>query len=91
MRENRSLEVFYHGKRVGRLAETQDRLVAFQYDAQWLKDGFSVSPFSLPLRNDVFLPEEKSRERFGGMFGVFADSLPDSWGMLLLDRHLNLE
>jgi len=26
--------------------------------------------------------------RFNGLFGVFADSLPDSWGELLLDVHL---
>jgi len=36
----------------------------------------------------VFVPPEKCRERFGGLFGVFADSLPDSWGQLLLERHL---
>ena len=29
-----------------------------------------------------------SREYFRGMFGGFADSLPDSWGELLLDRIL---
>lgn len=26
--------------------------------------------------------------RFGGLFDVFADSLPDGWGQLLLDRYL---
>ena len=82
------LEVFYHGQLVGRLAETPDRLVAFQYDDDWIKNGFSLNPFSLPLDNRVFVPEEKSRERFGGLFGVFADSLPDAWGQLLLERYL---
>ncbi|MBQ8955425.1 MAG: type II toxin-antitoxin system HipA family toxin [Lachnospiraceae bacterium] len=85
---NKSLDVYYKGTMVGRLAETPDRLIAFQYDAGWLRSGFSISPFSLPLRPDVFVPDERSRERFGGLFGVFADSLPDSWGELLLDRYL---
>ena len=25
---------------------------------------------------------------FGGLFGVFADSLPDAWGQLLMNRML---
>ncbi|MBE6014423.1 MAG: type II toxin-antitoxin system HipA family toxin [Lachnospiraceae bacterium] len=85
---SKSLDVYYHGKLVGTLAETPDRLIAFQYSEEWIKTGFPISPFSLPLRNDVFIPEEKSRDRFGGLFGVFADSLPDAWGQLLLAKHL---
>lgn len=88
MNSTKTLNVLYHGRTVGRLAEMADRRVAFQYDAEWLKNGFSISPLSLPLRDDVFVPEEKSRERFRGLFGVFADSLPDSWGELLLNRYL---
>ncbi len=88
MRVNKTLDVYYHGMQVGTLAETPDKRIAFQYLSEWQKNGFSISPFSLPLRNDVFVPNERSLERFGGLFGVFADSLPDSWGQLLLDRHL---
>ena len=88
MTDNKKLEVYYQGKKVGTLAETPDRLVAFQYDEKWIDNGFSISPFSLPLKNEVFIPKESSRQRFGGLFGVFADSLPDSWGQLLLDRYL---
>ncbi len=75
----------YKGRLVGKLAETASGKVAFQYDEQWLADGFSLSPFSLPLRSDVFVP---SNYNYDGLFGVFADSLPDSWGRLLLDRFL---
>ena len=84
----KSLDVFYKGRIVGTLAETADRRVAFQYSDDWLNDGFSISPFSLPLKSDVFVPSMDSREYFRGMFGVFADSLPDNWGELLLDRTL---
>ena len=82
------LEVRCHGKLVGTLAEIPDKRIAFQYSSSWIKEGFSISPLSLPLRDDVFIPREQSREYFGGLFGVFADSLPDSWGQLLLDRYL---
>jgi serine/threonine-protein kinase HipA len=44
-----------------------------------------LSPLMLPLKPGVF--EDKKRT-FGGIFGVFNDSLPDGWGCLLLDRKL---
>lgn len=89
MTETRTLDVLYSGKPVGRLAEMPDRRIAFQYDNEWIRNGFSINPRSLPLRNNVYIPPENSRDRFGGLFGVFADSLPDSWGQLLLEKHLN--
>ncbi len=88
MRAGKTLDVYYHGRLVGTLAETPDKRIAFQYSTDWQKTGFSISPFSLPLRNDVYIPNDRSLDRFDGLFGVFADSLPDSWGGLLLDRYL---
>ena len=77
------LDVFYHNRPVGTMALYQNRLAAFEYDSDWLKDGFSVNPFSLPLEKKVFMPKI---DPFEGLFGVFADSLPDGWGRLLVDR-----
>ena len=77
------LKVFYNDILVGTLAKTPDRVFAFEYDLDWLNNGFSVSPFSLPLIKKVFIPKY---DPFGGLFGVFNDSLPDAWGRLLVDR-----
>ena len=77
------LKVFYNDILVGTLAKTPDRVVAFEYDSDWLNNGFSISPFSLPLIKKVFIPKY---DPFGGLFGVFNDSLPDAWGRLLVDR-----
>lgn len=77
------LDVFYHNRPVGTMALYQNRLAAFEYDSDWIKDGFSVNPFSLPLEKKVFMPKI---DPFEGLFGVFADSLPDGWGRLLVDR-----
>ena len=85
MEDYKYLQVFYNDKLVGTLAKTPDRLVAFEYDNEWLATGFSISPFSLPLQKKVYLPKF---EPFGGLFGVFNDSLPDGWGRLLVDRLL---
>lgn len=80
-----ALRVTYHDRLVGTLAENAAHRIAFAYEESWLKEGFSISPFSLPLRREVFVPR---KDTFDGLFGVFADSLPDAWGRLLLHRML---
>lgn len=78
-----SLKVYYNNKLVGTIKKS-DKLY-FQYDEEWVKNGFSISPLSLPLKNELFVSDNNA---FDGLFGVFADSLPDSWGKLLLTRYL---
>lgn len=70
---------------VGRIALTPEGFAAFEYDKNWIAKGFSISPFFLPLKPGVVTAKQ---HHFHGNFGVFADSLPDGWGNLLLDRLL---
>ena len=79
------LEVFYHNRKVGTMALYKNLYAAFEYDSDWVADGYSISPFSLPLEKKVFIPKI---DPFDGIFGVFNDSLPDGWGRLLVDRLL---
>lgn len=79
----KQLGVFYHERKVGTLALYKEHLAAFEYDKDWIENGFTISPFSLPLEKRVFIPKI---DPFGGLFGVFADSLPDGWGRFLVDR-----
>lgn len=85
MKRDNSLQVYYNERLVGTLAMTAGHKVAFQYNKSWIEKGFSISPFSLPLKDQVFIP---TKDYFQGLFGVFADSLPDNWGRLLLNRLL---
>lgn len=89
MKRVSSLKVFFNGKngktQIGNLALYQNKFAAFQYTKEWISKGFSISPFSLPLENKVFMPDWSP---FYGSFGVFNDSLPDGWGRLLVDRML---
>lgn len=85
MHEVKLIEVFMADKKVGRIALTPDSLCAFEYDADYLSVGDSISPFYLPLKSEVFIAK---RTPFKGGFGVFDDSLPDGWGNLILDRYL---
>lgn len=89
MNERNELAVLLGTQRVGTLALTKQGLAAFAYDPSWLSDGFSISPLSLPLNESVFVP--RGEDPFDGLFGVFADSLPDGWGRLLTDRLLRRE
>ena len=86
MKKIKSLQVFYNEKKVGTLALMKNNIVAFEYDSNWITNGFSISPFSLPLKKQVFIPRI---DPFDGLYGVFSDSLPDGWGRLLVDRMLN--
>ena len=72
-----------HEVAVGRLA-MRGRRVLFEYDPTFVRESpYEISPAH--LRRDFGLREERTGV-FDGLFGVFADSLPDSWGRLLVDR-----
>lgn len=71
------LTVKYNSRIVGYLVLIDDNKIAFQYDDEWLKNGFSISPFSLPLTNEIFI---NNKTNFDGLYGVFEDSLPDGLG-----------
>ena len=85
LERNERLIVKYNGDIVGYLAEYRNGDIAFQYDRDWVNYGFSISPYSLPLSNQIFINKKKT---FDGLFGVFWDSLPDGWGELLVVRML---
>jgi len=67
---------------VGTLAQKDDQ-VFFEYDQSWLIRGLELSPFFLPLQPGLISHKD---HRFGPLFGLFDDSLPDGWGLLLMDR-----
>ncbi len=68
---------------IGTIAE-QNHRIFFEYTPEWISRGLELSPFNLPLRPG--LQQHENRE-FGPIFGLFDDSLPDGWGLLLMDRY----
>ncbi len=69
-------------EKIGTLA-IKDNKIYFEYDREFLKSGIEISPYKLPLKSGLFRCDDKT---FDGLWGVFADSLPDGWGRLLMDR-----
>lgn len=89
MKKTDRLHVKYHDRIVGILSLTPDnRLCAFEYDKEWLLDGFSISPLELPLKPGLFIAKPTP---FNGNFGIFEDSLPDGYGRYLLHKALMRE
>ena len=70
---------------VGELIK-EGRGIYFKYYTEFIKTGFELSPFHLPLNDSIY---KAPAQPFEGLFGVFSDSLPDGWGRLLLDRTLS--
>lgn len=72
---------------VGQLAETGPRSaggqIVFEYDPAFLRDPLWLSPFKLSPQSGLI---EHRDYAFGPIFGLFDDSLPDGWGLLLMDR-----
>ena len=85
IKEVNKLSVKYNGKLVGTLIDFGNKRIAFQYDDEWIRNGFSISPLSLPLGKEIYTNPDKT---FDGLYGVFNDSLPDGWGILLVKRML---
>lgn len=69
---------------VGELGTDARGRIYFQYAPEWLKSGFDLSPGTLPFHGEAQLSPEP--QEFAGLHGVFHDSLPDGWGLLLMDR-----
>ena len=69
---------------VGQLALSNNRIF-FEYDASFLLKPVWLSPFKLPPEPGL---KENPDKALGNLFGLFNDSLPDGWGLLLMDRFL---
>lgn len=83
MRQHTHLKVSMHGQPVGELLAVDGQLY-FTYHSSWLERGYNLSP--LNMDNDGKPQQAKDLQVYSGLHGAFAESLPDAWGMLLMDR-----
>ena len=89
MKDILKITVSLGGQDVGTLQMTPERdRCVFEYDKDWIAVGFSISPWELPLRTGLLYSKENS---FRGGFAAFEDSMPDGYGLYLLDRMLRRE
>lgn len=82
----KKIQVLYRDLPVGTLQmDPSLGVCVFEYEKSWLAHGFSLSPTELPLQNGLFYAD---KDKLDGVFAVFEDSLPDGYGLYLLDRIL---
>ena len=64
------------------------RSILFKYSDAYLEAGKNLSPNQLKFHDN---PQTTKEKPFNGLFGVFADSLPDAWGYLLMKKRLSAD
>lgn len=86
------------GEEVGAVTwDDRRQLASFQYTRAFVKNGWELSPFHLPLNASRIyeFPNLRSRpgqlDTFKGLPGLLADSLPDNYGNQLIDRWLSTQ
>ena len=80
------ITVFHNSDLVGILQMASDgRMCVFEYSREWLAKGFTLSPLELPLTPGIVFSEP---DKFDRNFAVFEDSMPDGYGLYLIDRML---
>jgi len=68
--------------KVGELAENRNGIY-FQYNDKYLNQHTNISPFALEESLEAQLAPQIPHKK---LHGVFADSLPDGWGLYLMDK-----
>lgn len=76
------------GTPIGYLRQEENGIVGFQYDEEFIGSGIEVSPIKMPLSQRTYSFPTLSEETFHGLPGMVADSLPDKFGTIVLNRYL---
>jgi serine/threonine-protein kinase HipA len=79
----RVLNVFFNNNPVGKLIEYNNQ-ISFSYDKDWINNGFSISPFLLPLKEGIFSPNEHAYD--STLFGPFQNCYPNKYMLFLIQK-----
>jgi serine/threonine-protein kinase HipA len=86
---NTRAKVNLWGRMIGAVVWDADRDIAvFEYTPEFTASGVEAAPLTMPLRRGVYDFPALPRATFKGLPGLLADSLPDKFGNLLIDRWL---
>ena len=82
-------DVMIWGATVGSVVwdETRD-LGFFEYDRRFLKAPVELSPLMMPKKKEIYSFPMLNKASYRGLPGLLADSLPDKFGNLLINRWL---
>jgi serine/threonine-protein kinase HipA len=82
----KKLDIFYSGWgehwKLGRLAD-DGKNIFFEYTPEAIQQKLNLSPLKLQLRSEAYGDFQNYQM---GLPGLIVDSLPDGWGLLLMDK-----
>lgn len=81
-----AVEVKLWGSTIGYLHQKENRLIGFRYDEDFLLSGIEISPLKMPLSTKEYMFPRLPEETYHGLPGLVADSLPDRFGNMVLQR-----
>ncbi len=74
------------GRTVGTVSlEKGDKTATFTYDPDFVGSGLELSPLLMPLSRKIYRFSDLPAKTYHGLPGLLADSLPDKFGMTLID------
>ncbi len=91
MVKRKTVSVKMWGTVVGYLHEEENGIIGFQYDKDFLKSGIEISPVKMPLSNRTYSFLNLREETFYGLPGMVADSLPDKFGNIVINKYLEAQ
>ncbi len=81
-------DVFFEGQKAGvAFWDAPRRVAVFEYTPEFVRTGIELAPLQMPLRAGPY-QFPNLHESFGGLPGLLADSLPDTYGNALIDEWL---
>lgn len=88
MQNVNTVRVKMWGTTVGYLHQDDNGMVGFQYDEEFLKSNIEISPIKMPLSTVTYIFPALPEQTFHGLPGMVADSLPDKFGNIVINRYL---
>ena len=88
MKNRNVVRIKLWGTSIGYLYQEENRIVNFQYDEDFLNSGIELAPIKMPLSKLTYSFPNLSEETFHGLPGLVADSLPDKFGTIVMNRYL---
>lgn len=88
MKNVNTVRVNMWGTTVGYLHQDDNGMVGFQYDEEFLKSNIEISPIKMPLSTATYTFPALPEQTFHGLPGMVADSLPDKFGNIVINRYL---
>ncbi len=88
MKNVNTVRIKMWGTTIGYLHQDDTGMVGFQYDDDFLQSNIEISPVKMPLSTATYSFPALPEQTFHGLPGMVADSLPDKFGNIVINRYL---